>query len=280
MIIPEGGIVARLTWGTIGKRYFEVGVDRGVLYPQVGPGVPWNGLTGVSEAPSGGEPRPYYLDGYKYLNVSSDEEFSATIEAISAPFELSECDGSREFLPGLFVTQQTRKSFGMAYRTRVGNDDDGVDHAYKIHLVYNALASVSTRDNKSRSNSIDLMTLSWEISTLPPDIVGYRPSAHFVVDSRKTPALLMAQLEDLLYGSNSNDPYLPSVDEIMDLFANFIPAQSFTIFPDTLTGLYPISTTISIDTDLEISTVDGFYIIPVGSRLDATSTPGLYILGT
>lgn len=213
--------MSALVWGSFGERFFETGIDRGVLYPSLGPGIPWNGLTSVSESPNGGQPTPFYADGFKYLNLASAEEFVATIEAFSAPPEFAECDGTLGILNGLFITQQPRKQFGLSYRTRVGNDIDSTDHGYKLHLVYNALAAPSARDNRSLSNSPEAITLSWQITTLPPEISGYRPSAHFVVDSRQTPLELMSTVEGLLYGSDSNDPFLPSVSVLMELFSTY-----------------------------------------------------------
>src|SRR6478735_3456324 len=147
--------MTRLTWGDTGRRYFEAGTDRGVLFVGNNPGVPWNGLKSVSESPSGGEPKAYYVDGFKYLNVASAEEYAATIEAFSAPAEFGVCDGSMMLGNGLFATQQPRRPFHFTYRTRVGNDLEGVDHGHKIHLIYNALARPSSRNNQTHGSSIN-----------------------------------------------------------------------------------------------------------------------------
>lgn len=210
----------RLNWSAIGQRFYEMGVDRGVLYVDSQPGVPWTGLISVSESPSGGEPKPYYVDGFKYLNVASSEEFAATIEAFSSPPEFDQCDGTRSIANGLFATQQPRKPFGFSYRTRIGNDVDGPRHAYKIHIVYNALAAPSSRNNQSMGSSIEPVGLSWSITTLPPSVLGLKPTAHFVVDSRKTPKNLLTTLEDILYGSASSAPRLPDAQELWDLFTS------------------------------------------------------------
>ena len=211
--------MTRLAWGSAGERFFESGADRGVLYLPNEEGVAWNGLKSVSESPDGGTPTPYYVDGYKYINVASAEDFKATISAFSAPAEFGICDGTALIHNGLFATQQPRKAFGLSYRTRVGNDIEGVDHGYKIHLVYNALAAPSTRESVSLSNSPTPTSLSWAISTTPPKITGLRPTAHFVIDSRMTPWRLLAKIEDILYGTGSTSPRLPSVDEIMSIFS-------------------------------------------------------------
>jgi hypothetical protein len=211
--------MTRLTWGTIGERYFETGADRGVLFVPGLPGVAWQGLTAVKESPKGGDAQPYYIDGFKYANVAANEEFEATIEAYSSPPEFSVCDGIAAISNGLFVTQQPRKSFGLCYRTMLGNDVDGSDHAYKLHMIYNALAAPSSKDNNSVSDSVSPVTFSWAITTLPPMLSSRKPTAHLVVDSRFTPSVLLMDLEDMLYGSDSSVPYLPDPTELMAMFA-------------------------------------------------------------
>jgi hypothetical protein len=210
--------VTRLVWGTSGERYFETGADRGVLYLPAVPGVPWNGLTSVSESPDGGTPQPYYIDGYKYINVATAEEFKATLSALSSPPEFGVCDGTLGIHNGLFATQQPRRPFSLSYRTLVGNDIQSIDHGYKIHLVYNALAAPSTRENSTLNGSPNPLGLSWSITTTPPKITGLRPTAHFVIDSRLTPAPLLSHIEDILYGTISDDPRLPEVSEIISIF--------------------------------------------------------------
>lgn len=210
--------MAELVWGSIGQRYFESGVDRGVLFPNTGPGVAWNGILSVNEKPSGGDPIPFYADGYKYLNLSSAEEYAANIEAFSAPAEFAVCDGTQSILNGLFITQQRRESFGFSYRTGVGSDSEGTEHGYKIHIVYDALASPATKNHRTIGGSPSPLVLSWEITTTPPAITGYRPSAHFVIDSRITPSYIMSILESILYGTDISESYLPSVSELIDVF--------------------------------------------------------------
>jgi hypothetical protein len=214
-----------LVWGSVGQRYFESGVDRGVLYPKVGPGVAWSGLKSISENPNGGSPTPFYADGYKYLNLASAEEFAVTLEAFSAPQEFAACDGTQSVLNGLFITQQRRQPFGLAYRTRIGNDVDGTEHGYKLHLIYNALASASGRNYQSIGASSEPSALSWQITTTPPEVTGYRPSAHFIIDSRYTPKVLMNQFEGMLYGTGSTDAYLPTISQMMAHFNSLVVIQ-------------------------------------------------------
>ena len=210
--------MARLSWSAIGERFYEVGLDRGVLYVNDDPGVAWPGLIALVESPSGGDPRPYYQDGVKYLNLATAEEFEATISSYANPPEFEVCDGNVSIQNGLIVTQQRRQSFGLSYRTLVGNDIARDAHAYKIHLVYNALAAPATRGNRSLSDSADPATLSWSISTLPPTITGYRRSAHLVIDSRSTDTEVLAEVEDLLYGTEASPPSLPTPDELIAIF--------------------------------------------------------------
>lgn len=216
--------MARLTWNAIGERLFETGIDRGVLYIHGEEGVPWNGLIAVSESPTGGEVTPYYIDGIKYLNHVASEEFEATIEAYTYPEEFAQCDGTSHVANGLFATQQPKRSFGLAYRTRVGNDLKGVDHAYKIHLVYNATASPTERAHNTISDEIEPYNFTWSIVTKPPEFVGLRPTAHFVIDSRETPSDLMARITDILYGSDDLAPRLPSVPELLFIFDEYDPS--------------------------------------------------------
>lgn len=219
--------MARLVWGTPGERFYETGVDRGVLFVDGNTGVPWNGLTSVNENTDGGDAASYYLDGYKYQSVATLEEFEATIEAYSAPKEFMQCDGVAAVSNGLFVTQQPRKPFSFSYRTLIGNDEDGPDHGYKIHLVYNALAAPSTRNNETIGNSADPLSLSWDITTLPPMIAGYRPTAHFVITSTATDPILLGQVEDILYGNDDQDSALILANDLLSLFMNYVPKMGY-----------------------------------------------------
>ncbi len=208
----------RIAWDEVGQRYYEAGVDRGVLYVADLPGVSWNGLTSVSETPSGGEERSYYLDGIKHLSSSAAEEFVATIEAFTYPPEFEACDGSEEIFDGLFATQRPRKSFGLSYRTKIGNDVDGLEHGYKIHLVYNALAAPTNRGNSTIGDAIEPENFSWSISTRPITIPGYKPSSHFVIDSRRVDPLVLTDLENILYGSDVTTAHLPTQEELFNIF--------------------------------------------------------------
>ena len=222
--------MTRLAWGAHGERFFETGTDRGVLYLSGKAGVPWNGLKAVNESVTGGDAKPFYIDGYKYLNVSSYEEFSATIEAFSAPHEFGVCDGTVGIHNGLFATEQPRVEFGLSYRTLIGNDQDGIDHGYKIHLVYNALAAPSTRNRQSVGGGVNILGLGWSITTQPPLTTGIRPTAHFVIDSRRTPSGLLKTIEDILYGTNATEPRLPTVDELRTMFTSNGPLLGRNLF--------------------------------------------------
>lgn len=215
----------KLSWSNIGDRFYETGIDRGVMYPVSGPGVAWNGLIAVREQAMGGESRPYYQDGVKRINNASSEEFGAIIEAYTYPDEFAECDGTTSFGRGLSVDNQPRKSFGFSYRTRIGNDLDSTDHGYKIHLVYNALVAPTDREYSSISDSTDVANFSWPITTTPIDIHGKKASAHLVIDSTKCDPYLLESVEELLYGTGSAQPTLPSPQQIISLFENWVTVQ-------------------------------------------------------
>jgi hypothetical protein len=223
--------VPRLTWSAVGERFYEIGVDRGVLYVGNQPGVPWPGLIAVSENVSGGAAKPYYLDGIKYLNLATAEEFEATLEAFFSPPEFGPCDGVATIQNGLFATQQNRSQFNLCYRTKVGNDIDGPDHAYKIHIVYNALATPSQRAYKTIGSSMSPDTLNWTVTTQGIANLGYKPTAHFVIDSRYTLPFRLNAIEDILYGSDIATPILPSAQDLLNLFADdaFPPLKAVSI---------------------------------------------------
>ena len=209
--------MAQLVWGARTERFFEAGVDQGVLYPLDGIGVAWSGLISVTESPRGGLPRPYYLDGVKYLNLASAEEFDATIVSYGAPAEFGPSDGVIPIHNGLFATQQPRKTFGLSYRTKVGNDISS-DLGYKIHLVYGALAAPATRAHTTLSDSSDPMQMSWAITTLPPSVAAVKRTAHFVVDSRYADPSDLTALEDFLYGTEGESPQLPTPNQLIAIF--------------------------------------------------------------
>ena len=216
--------MAKLLWDQSGDRTYETGTDRGVVFPMgtdggYENGVAWNGLTSVSENPSGAEPNPLYADNIKYLNLISAEEFGATIEAYTYPPEFALCDGSAEIAPGVTIGQQVRKKFGLSYRTTIGNDIRGNDYGYKIHLIYNATAQPSQKAYQTINESPDAIAFSWEISTEPIEIPGFRPSASITIDSTKVPAAKLAELEDLLYGTAAKESSLPLPAALITLFA-------------------------------------------------------------
>lgn len=210
--------MARIAWNTAGSRFYEAGVDRGVLYVGTSVGVPWIGLISVEESPTGGEAKPYYIDGMKYLNLSNAAEFEATISAYTYPVEFSQCDGTARIRSGLFFGQQQRKSFGFSYRTAVGNDTEGSQHGYKIHLVYNALATPSSSSASSYSDSVEATEFSWSLTTKSRVIPGRNPTAHVIVDSRYTHPVTLEFIEDILYGSETEVSRLPTPQELVDIF--------------------------------------------------------------
>lgn len=214
--------MAKILWDQVGERLYETGVSKGVLYVRdalgVYPkGVAWNGLTAVTESPSGAEPSPVYADNIKYLNLMSTEEFGATIEAYTYPPEFAACDGSAEIADGVLIGQQSRGVFGLCYRTEIGNDVDGVSHGYKIHLVYGAQASPSEKGYSTINDSPDAITFSWEASTTPVPVPGFKPTASLVIDSTKVGATELAAIEDILYGEEASEARLPLPSEIITL---------------------------------------------------------------
>lgn len=211
--------MAKLVWDATGERLFETGVDHGVLYVMgtngYENGVVWNGLTAVNESPEGGEPTALWADNIKYLNLMSAEEFKGSIEAYTYPDEFMECDGSAELVDGVVVGQQTRKQFGLCYRTRIGNDVDGSEHGYKLHLVYGCLASPTEKGYETINDSPDAITFSWDFVTTPVSVVDgsgneiAKPTAHLIIDSTKVDATKLAAFETTLYGGDSTEATLP-----------------------------------------------------------------------
>jgi hypothetical protein len=223
-----------LTWDNVGERRYETGVDRGVLYLPDGSGDyneghAWNGLTTVTESPSGAESNPQYADNVKYLNLVSAEEFGATIEAFTYPDEFGQCDGTAEPEPGIYLGQQGRRVFGLSYRTRVGNDLDGTDHGYKLHLVYGALAAPSEKAYATINDSPEAITFSWEVTTTPVAVDGYKPTALLTIDSTKVDAAALTDLEEILYGTEADDPRLPLPDEVITLVGTGVTDVNLSI---------------------------------------------------
>jgi hypothetical protein len=214
--------MSKLVWDKTGERLYETGVKQGVLYPMDAKGtypkgVPWNGLTNVTESPSGAEATALYADDIKYLNLMSNEEFGGTIEAYTYPDEFAECDGSASIATGVYIGQQARKTFGFCYRTTIGNDVESNAHGYKLHLVYGALASPSEKAYATINDSPEAITFSWEFSTTPVNVTDFKPTACLTIDSTKVDAEKLAALEKILYGDDADDTAvarLPLPDEV------------------------------------------------------------------
>jgi hypothetical protein len=246
--------MSKLIWDKVGERLFETGVKNGVLYVQNSDGtypsgVAWNGLVTITESPSGAEATPIYADDIKYLNLVSAEEFGATIEAYTYPDEFAECDGSAALATGVMIGQQARKSFGMAYKTTLGNDVDGNDYGYKLHIIYGALAAPSEKGYQTINDSPEAITFSWEVSTTPVVVTGKKPTASLVIDSTKADETTLATLEDILFGTEVASPRLPLPDEIATLFAEGAPSAL------SLSSIVPAddATNIAIDANIVLT---------------------------
>lgn len=221
----------KLVWDKTGEHYYETGVKNGVLYPMSASGtypkgVAWNGLTAITESPSGAEATALYADDIKYLNLMSNEEFGATVEAYTYPDEFAECDGSASLTEGVYIGQQARKTFGLCYRTTLGNDSKGNDYGYKLHIIYGAMASPSEKAYSTINDSPDAITFSWELSTTPVAVANFKPTASLTIDSTKVDSEKLAKLEEILYGKDGTgedqstgavDPRLPLPDEIANI---------------------------------------------------------------
>jgi hypothetical protein len=244
--------VSQLTWDKTGERQYETGVDRGVLYlPNESgiydTGVAWNGLTKVSEKPTGATPTPLYADNIKYLNLISTEYFEADVSAYTYPDEWAACDGSQEPEAGVAIGQQPRQSFGMCYRTRVGNDLSGTQAGYKLHMVYGAFAAPSQKDYATINDSPTAIEFTWSVTTTPVNVTGYEPTATLTIDSTKVDAGALATLEGFLYGTSGTDPSLPTPDAVLAIFSGTVTAvtpvvptynsSTHTITIPTVTGL-------------------------------------------
>lgn len=211
-----------LTWDQTGNRFYETGVEKGVLFVYKNnayeKGVAWNGLISVSESPSGAESTALYADNIKYLNLMSNEEFGCTIEAYTYPDEFAECDGSASLSAGVIITQQKRLPFAFSYVTKVGNDVDGSDHGEKIHIVYGAMASPSEKGYSTINDSPEAITFSWEVTTTPIDFPDFKPTAHVIIDSTKVDAAKLTTLKTKLYGGDSAEPTLPMPSDLITIF--------------------------------------------------------------
>ena len=227
----------KIAWDQTGERLYETGVDRGVLYHldetnKYTKGYAWNGLTGVTESPAGAEATDLYADNIKYLSMRSAETFGATIEAYTYPDEFAECDGSAEIATGVKIGQQTRKTFGLCYRTVIGNDTNGNDHGYLLHLIYGCTASPSEKAYATINDSPEAITLSWEVTTTPVNVEGFKPTASLTIDSTKANATDLATLEGILYGTAAGaegtpaavEPRLPLPDEVAEIMSTTVDA--------------------------------------------------------
>lgn len=213
--------MSKLVWDATGERLYETGVKNGVLYVQEAgaypKGVAWNGLTAVTESPSGAEATPLYADDIKYLNLMSTEEFGATVEAYMYPDEFAVCDGSAALATGVYIGQQPRKTFGLCYRTVLGNDTENNDYGYKLHIIYGALAAPSEKAYATINDSPEAITFSWELTTTPVNVKDHKPTACITIDSTKADKAKLAELEAILYGTESEEARLPLPDEIAEL---------------------------------------------------------------
>ena len=215
--------MSRIEWGKAGERLFETGVERGVLYPRGQFGSPWMGLVQVSEEPSGGEAEALYYDGVKYMDYMANEDFQASVEAISTPPAFAQCEGVKSLSPGLYVSQQPRRTFGFCYRTLIGNDLVGKDFGYKLHLIYNATAAPSGRTNKTITRTVDPDVRTWTFTTVPPAATTYRPTAHISINSTEVDPAIMQEIEDILYGVDAapgvipSDARLPTIPELVSI---------------------------------------------------------------
>lgn len=263
--------MAQLTWDQVGERLYETGVDHGVLYipdsnGDYEDGYAWNGLTTVTESPSGAESSPQYADNIKYLNLISAEEFGATIEAFTYPDEFAQCDGTAMPEPGIAIGQQTRKTFGLCYRTRVGNDVDGTDHGYKLHLIYGAQAAPSEKAYATINDSPEAISFSWEVTTTPVAVPNHKPSAQMVIDSTKVDSANLDALEDILFGTVGQDPRLP------------LPAEVLGIFSGSITEAVPVEPTFDAGTDvITIPAVTGVQYLINGEVVAAGAQPAIVV---
>lgn len=226
--------MAKLVWDQPGERLYETGTDRGVVYPQDANGAypqgyAWNGLTAVSESPSGAEPTDLWADNIKYLSIRSAEQFGATIEAYTYPDEFAVLDGSAELMEGVIIGQQSRKTFGFCYRTRIGNDIQFEEHGYKLHLLYGCSVSPSEKAYQTINDSPEAITFSWEMTTTPVAVTGYKPTATLTIDSTKftgANASYLTDLEDVLYGTADSEARLPLPNEVIRILSGSTDSDS------------------------------------------------------
>ena len=264
--------------GASGKRLYETGVEKGVLYPlqssgDYTKGVAWNGLTGVTESPSGAESSPIYADNIKYLNLISAEEFGATIEAYTYPDEFAICDGSVELSKGVSIGQQARKTFGLCYRTALGNDIDGTDYGYKLHLIYGATAAPSEKEYATINDSPEAITFSWELSTTPVSVDGLKPTASLTIDSTKVDKSKLDALESILYGTDNVEARLPLPNEVASLFKESAPqALSVTTTPADKGTAVAVGSSIVLTFNNPILSESVYLISSAGTIINTNKT--------
>jgi hypothetical protein len=270
--------VTQLVWDAVGDRRFETGVDRGVLYiPNTAgaydSGFAWNGLSKVSEKPTGAASNKQYADNQVYLNLVSTEQFEADLEAFTYPDEFGQCDGTAEPEPGVAIGQQTRKSFGLSYRTKVGNDLNA-DLGYKIHLVYGATAAPSAKDFNTVNDNPAAIAFSWSISTTPVQVSGYKPAATITIDSTKVSASALATLEQTLYGTAGVDPALPTPDAVLAMFAGTVtPVTPTPPTYDSPTHTITIPTVTGVTYYIDDVAVTGTYVLTSGQTKVVVAEP-------
>lgn len=267
--------MTKITWDNIGERFYETGVEHGVLYPYKNDayqkGVAWNGLTAVSESPEGAEATPLYADNIKYLNLISNEEFKATVEAYTYPDEFAECDGSAALAAGVYAGQQKRTMFGLSYVTKVGNDTDGTDKGKKYHLIYGATAAPSEKSYATINDSPEAITFSWEISTVPIEVgSGFRPTACITIDTTKVnDDSKIAALEDILYGNASNDAAMPTIAQLQSIFGT---SFTLTITEDEDTEVTVTRSGVALSNGATIAAGDVLTISVTGGTITVNGT--------
>jgi hypothetical protein len=271
----------KLTWDNIGEKVFEAGVEQGVLYKPNGLGVfntgfAWNGLVSVNESPSGAEANKQYANNKVYANITSAEEFSGSLEAFTYPVAFAECDGYAELTPGVSIGQQRRVPFGLSYKTKIGNDLEDLEAGYKLHLIYNAKAAPSERAYTTINESPEAMTMSWELSTEPVEVPGKRPTATLVIDSTKVDATRLADLERVLYGTDSEEPRLPLPAEVATIMATDLTESSKPVEPsyNATTDTVTIPTTTGVDYFINGALVTGDVVITEDTRVTAAPATG------
>lgn len=261
--------MTRINWDVDGTRFYEAGVDRGVVYVGSQPGVSWTGLKAVTKNPSGGEVKSYYVDGVKFMQSSSAEDFDITLEAYTYPDVFEVCDGTVQTKPGLFLTQQRKQSFGLCYRTKVGNDQTN-DYGYKLHIIYNAMASPTTRRHKTHNETPDTIDFMWKVTSTPSSMTGYRRTGHVVIDSRYTNPGVLSLIEDVLYGTVSNAPRLPGLVELTALFDSVVTLTVVDNGDGTFTATLPDTAFKMLDdTTFEITWPTAVFIDDVSYTLSS-----------